>query len=189
MSHQHQIRRLEIADSQSVQDCYDSQPKLMLVEKSPNEAPYASTFQHLLFAGCVSFGAFDGHELKAFATFWPWPTLPASTLVLAVNRPDGMLYNPERSGLQAVLNAGLSHMEADGRTSVYFARSGARRWKHSLIKQRLGRLGEYHASAVERIPAGQGSRFEDFNRFVLGGRSVRGDAVMVHAVAPQVGDF
>lgn len=189
MGHQYQIRRLEVADSQSVQDCYDSQPKLMLVEKPPNEAPYANTFQHLLFAGCVSFGAFDGLQLKAFSTFWPWLTLPASTLVLAVNRPDGMLYNPERSGLQAVLNAGLAHMEADGRSSVYFARSGAKRWKHSLIKQRLGRLGEYHASSVERILAGQVSHYADFNRFVLGNRPVRGDAVMVHAVAPQTGDF
>jgi hypothetical protein len=109
--------------------------------------------------------------------------------VLAVSRPDGALYNPERSGLQAVLDAGLAHMEADGRASVHFARSGARRWKHSTIQKRLGRLGEYHASAVERIPAGQPSRFPDFNRFVLGGSLVRGDAVMVHAVAPQVGDF
>lgn len=189
MSRQYQIRRLSIADFQDVQDCYDSQPKLMLVEKSPDEPPYAGTFQNLLLSGCVSFGAFDGHELKAFSVFWPWPTLPASTLVLAVNRPDGAIYNPERSGLQAVLDAGLAHMEADGRVSVYFARSGARRWKHSVIRKRLGRLSEYHASAVEHIAAGQLSKYQDFNRFVLGSHAVRGDAVMVHAVAPQVGDF
>ncbi len=182
-------RPLTIADSREVQACYDSQPKLMLVEKRPDEPPYSGVFEQLLLTGCMAFGAYADDELRAFSVFWLWPTLPASTLVLAVNRPDGMLYNPQRSGLQAALDAGLTHMEADGRTSVYFARSAAARWKHSIIKRRLGRLGEYNASAVERIQRGQHSRFPAFNQLVLGGCAVRGDATIVHAVAPQVGDF
>jgi len=189
MSRQYQIRRLSIADSQDVQDCYDSQPKLMLVEKSSDEPPYAGTFQNLLFSGCVSFGAFDGATLKAFCVLWPWPNLPASTIVLAVNRPDGAIYNPERTGFRAALDAGLAHVEADARTSVYFARSAKRQWNNRATTRRLGRLAEYQARPVETIAGGCLSRFQDFNRFILGGRAIRSDAVIIHATAPHIGEF
>lgn len=182
-------RQLSLADAQAVQACYDSQPKLMLIEKGENDPPYADIFNHLLRSGCIAFGVYDSQELKAFSVFWPWPHMPAATLVLAVNRPDGALYNPQRSGLQAALDAGLAHLESEGRSSVYFVRSAAKRWKHSVIRNRLGRLGEYHSVAIEKIPAGALSRFNDFNRLILGGRPVRGDAILVHSVVPQNGDF
>ena len=182
-------RQLTLSDAQSVEDCYDSQPKLMLIEKNEGDPPYSSIFNHLLNSGCIAFGTFDGDTLKAFAILWPWPTLPASTLVLIVNRPDGMTYNPERTGLRSALDAALKCMEMQGRTSVYFARSAARQWKNSTIKKRLGRLSEYHTIAAERILANRPSCFPDFNRFILGGRPVRGDAIIVHALAPQSGDF
>jgi len=182
-------RPLSIADSREVQACYDSQPKLMLIEKSPDEAPYAGVFEQLLLTGCVAFGAYANDELRAFVVFWPWPSLPASTLVLMVNRPDGMIYNPERSGLQAALDAGIASMEAEGRSSIYFARAAGGRWKNSTIKRRLGRLSEYHFLAVERVEGGKLARFPAFNQLILGGRPLRGDAIIGHALAPQVGDF
>jgi hypothetical protein len=137
----------------------------------------------------VAYGAFDGDVVQAFCVVWPWPTLPASTLVMACNRPDGKIYNPQRSGFSATLDACIRHMERDGRRIAYYVRSSGRAWKNSTAQRGLGIFEKYRCTVAEHIPIGCVSKHSDFNRFVLGNIPVSSDAVVIAAVAPMDGDF
>jgi hypothetical protein len=189
MTIQFQTKQLQIADAQSVQDCYDSQPKLMLAPKTVGERPYAETFRALMQSGCIAYGAFKDDVLMAFCVVWPWPSQPTSTLVLFVNRPTGALFNPRTSGLQAAIDGALFHLEQLGYSALYFARAKSDRWKNSVVTRRIGRLGEYHAIPAEIIPSGGHSRYHDVNNYVLGRTPVRREAVLVLAVKPYDEDF
>lgn len=189
MTEKSNVTRLIASHAEAVQDCFDSQPKVMMTTKKPGREPYAQTFCNLIESGCVAYGLFDGDVIQAFCVVWPWPTLPASTLVMACNRPDGKIYNPQRSGFSATLDACLGDMERDGRRIAYYVRSSGRAWKNSTAQKGHGRFGEYHCTAAEHIPIGCVSKYSDFNRFVLGNMPVSSDAVVIAAVAPMAGDF
>jgi hypothetical protein len=182
-------RQLTLADALAVQGCYDSQPLIMLTTKIPDAPPYAQTYSHLLSTGCLAFGSFINEQMTAFVVVWPWPDLPASTLVLFCSRPDGKIFNPERTGLRAAMDATLRSLETRGYRTLYFVRSSGGRWKHSTILKRFGRFAEYSASPIEQLQAGQRSRFAGVNQRVLGGSSVRAQAAVIVAVAPAAEDF
>lgn len=181
--------RLTALDAEAVQGCFDSQPKLMMTIKNPGREPYARTFRSLLASGCVSYGLRADDEIRAFCVVWPWPSMPASTIVLACNRPIGQIYNPQRSGLQATLDACLRAMESEGRRIAFFVRSTGRAWKGGTAQKGTGRLAEYFCTVAERIPAGRLSRYSDYNRYVLGNHPVPSDAVVVVAAAPMDPDL
>lgn len=183
------IRRLVADDALAVQDCFDSQPKVMMKAKESSREPYADTFSDLIYSGCIAYGAWNGGVLQAFLIMWPWPTLPASTVVMGCNRPTGQKYNPIRSGLTASFDACIAHMEADGRRIIYFVRSSGKAWKNSTITKGLGKFSHYHCTAVEHIKAGALSKYSDFNQLILGYRPVSSNAVIVAAVAPMTQDF
>ncbi len=184
-----EVRRLQLADAQAVQDVYDSQPKLMLVKKRSDAPPYADTFKSLLSSGCYAYGAFSGEELRAFAVFYFWPWLPATTLVLACCRPTGGIYNPEKSGIAAVFNAGLAYAEADSRYMLFTVRSAQRKWSHdTMVSEKMGRFFEYRSTVAERIPAGGQSKFDLINQLVLNARPVSSDVFLICAIAPWGND-
>lgn len=183
------LSRLNAQHATAVQSCFDSQPKVMMALKKPGQRPYANTFLFLLASGCVAYGQWDGNQLRAFSIVWPWPTAPASTLVMGCNRPTGRPYNPIQSGLQASVDACLLHLENNGRRVLYFVRSSGRAWKNSTATRNQGRFGEYLFTAAEHIPQGNVSQYSDFNRFVLGNQPVSSDAVVVAALAPMKGDY
>lgn len=182
-------RRLSKADTLAVQACFDSQPKVMMGFKDPNRKPYADIFEALIQSGCVAYGTWHKNILQAFVIVWPWPFLPASTVVMGCNRPNGQIYNPSRSGLKTSFDACLSHMESDGRMSVYFVRSSGKAWKNSTITKGLGRFEQYRCTVAERIQIGQISKYQGFNQLVLGNQPVSSNAVIVAAVAPMTQDF
>jgi len=182
-------RQLSLNDAQSVQDCYDSQPLLMLAPKRPDAQKYADTFRQLLASGCVAYGCFEADRLLAFCVVWPWVDQPAATLVIFLNRPTGGVYNPERSGLRYAIDAALAHVEARGCWAIYYVRADARRWKRSRIAKRLGRLGEYRIVPVERLSAGSLSQWQSINNRVLGGLPVPCNAIVVQGLRPYDEDF
>lgn len=183
------VKRLAAIHAGAVQACFDSQPKVMMAIKKPGRAPYADTFLSLLESGCVAYGMFDGELVQAFTIVWPWPTMPASTIVMGCNRPSGGIYNPRRSGFQATFDACLSEMEADHRRLTYHVRSSGTAWKDSTMRKGVGRFEQYHRTAAEYIQAGCISKYNDFNRFVLGGNPVNSNAVIVAGSAPMEADF
>lgn len=189
MSPQYQTRRLLISDADIVERCFDSQPRLMLAPKRLESRQYAATFRNLIMSGCIAYGAFRDDTLAAFSIIWPWPNLPASTLVLTANRPSGMLFNPVRSGFAAAQDAALAHMEAEGRTMLIYVRSANRKWTRDKTHKLSGRIGEYHVAPAERIAAGSLSRHDSINRFVLGNTPVASDAILVTAIRPFPDDF
>jgi hypothetical protein len=189
MISQYQVRRLLISDADIVEECFDSQPRLMLAPKSLEPRQYAATFRNLIMSGCVAYGAFRDDVLAAFSIVWPWPNLPASTLVLTANRPNGMLFNPARSGFSAAQDAALAHMEAEGRTMLIYVRSANPKWTRDKTHKLSGRIGEYHVAPAERIAAGSLSRYDSINRFVLGSSPVHSDALLVTAIRPFADDF
>lgn len=182
-------RQLSAADADLVEECYDSQPRLMLAPKRPGATRYSATFRSLLASGCVAFGAFRDGVLVAFSVAWPWPHLPVATLVIWVCRPTGTIYNPERSGLRHALDAALAHVEALGVWSTYYVRADKGAWTRSRVIRGLGRHAEYRHVPVERIARGDLSRYQDFNRLVLGGMPVPRDAVIVQGLRPHDDDF
>jgi hypothetical protein len=182
-------RQLRADDAASVQSVYDSQPKLMLAPKRAGEPPYASTFTQLLASGCVAYGAFAADQLTAFVVVWPWPDLPVSSLVLFCSRPDGMVYNPSRTGLAQAMDACLHTLEAEQRFTLYFVRSSGGRWRHSVVRRRFGRFGQYDARPVEVLSAGQRSKFPGINARLLNGAAMRADCAIIVATAPTDQDF
>ena len=172
-----------------VQSCFDSQPKVMLEKKKVGREPYSETFLNLVESGCTSYGVFNNDVLQAFCIVWPWPSIPASTMVMACNRPDGKIYNPQRSGFSTTLEACLLEMERGDRRITYYVRSSGRAWKNSTAQKGHGRFGEYQCTAAEHIKQGQMSKYSDFNRYILGSRPVSADAVVVAAIAPMDRDF
>lgn len=183
------VMRLTGADAVAVQEVYDSQPKLMLVKKRPDAPPYAGTFISLLSSGCYAYGAFKDGKLHAFTVFFAWPWLPATTLVLACNRPTGTIYSPVKSGLQVVFDAGLAHAENESRYMVFTVRSAESKWNHkTMVSLKLGRFNEYRSTVAEHIAAGNKSKFEAINQMVLGNRPVSADAFLICAVAPWGND-
>lgn len=184
-----EAKRLMPAHASEVQACFDSQPKVMMAAKQPGRAPYADTFLSLLDSGCVAYGVFDGELVQAFTVVWPWPNMPASTIVMGCNRPSGGIYNPRKSGFQATFDACLLEMEAGHRRLTYHVRSIGTAWKDSTMKNGVGRFEHYHRTAAEYIQAGCISKYNDFNRFVLGGNPVNSNAVIVAGSAPMDADF
>jgi hypothetical protein len=182
-------RRLDASDADLVEECYDSQPRLMLAEKRPGATRYAIVFRGLLASGCIAYGAFRDGVLVAFCVLWPWPGLPVATMVIFLSRPTGSIYNPERSGLRYAIDAALAHVEALGVWSIYYVRADSERWRRSRVTRGLGRHGEYRLVPVERIARGSLSRYPDINRLVLGGMPVPGDAVIVQGLRPYDDDF
>jgi hypothetical protein len=182
-------RQLSLSDAQSVQECYDSQPLLMLAPKRADAPKYADVFHQLLASGCVAYGCFEDNRLLAFCVVWPWPDQPVATLVIFLNRPTGGIYNPERSGLRYAIDAALAHVEARGCWTIYYVRADAQRWKRSRIAKRLGRLGEYRIVPVERLSAGMLSKWPTINQRVLAGLPVPGDAIVVQGLRPYDEDF
>lgn len=186
---QFNVRQLNSGDAAAVQDVYDSQPKLMLVKKRLDAPPYAGTFRSLLSSGCYAYGAFKDDKLQAFTVFFAWPWLPATTLVLACNRPTGTIYNPVKSGLQIVTDAALAHAEKDSRYMLFFVRAAKEKWSHeTIVSPKLGRFNEYRSTVAEHIAAGNKSKFEAINQMVLGNRPVSADAFLICAVAPWGND-
>lgn len=189
VNNQFQVRRLSMSDADIVEECFDSQPLLMLAPKRVGAKEYAAVFRGFIANGCIAYGAFRDGVLAAFCIVWPWPNLPTATMVIFLNRPTGTIYNPERSGLRHAVDATLAHIEALGYWSIYFARADNKKWTHSRIVRRLGRLGEYQLVPVERIARGKLSRHPDINRLVLGGTPVQGDAIIVQGLRPHGDDF
>lgn len=189
MSHNFQIRRLLVSDADIVEECFDSQPRLMLAAKRIEPQQYGAAFRNLIMSGCVAYGAFRDDVLMAFCVVWPWPDLPVATMVIFLNRPTGGTYNPERSGLRYAIDAALEHIEALGCWSIYYIRADDRKWKRSRIVQGLGRLGEYQLVPAERIACGSWSRYPSINGLVLGGSPVPTDAVLVQGLRPYSEDF
>lgn len=189
MNCQYQIRRLFAYDAEIVEECFDSQPRLMLAPKRMEPKQYGAAFRHLITNGCIAYGAFRNNILAAFCIVWPWPNLPVATMVIFLNRPTGAIYNPERSGLRYAIDAALAHVEAEGVWSIYYVRADNERWRRSRIIKRLGRLGEYRLVPAERIASGALSRHPDINRLVLGGMPVPCDAVLVQGLRPYDEDF
>jgi hypothetical protein len=183
------VKRLTASDAIDVQACFDSQPKVMMAVKQPGRDPYAGTFTNLLRSGCVAYGALSGDLVQAFTIVWPWPSLPASTIVMGCNRPTGGIYSPRKSGFQATFDACLLEMESDQRRLTYHVRSSGTAWKDSTLAKGVGRFEHYRRTVAEQIPAGSLSRYSDFNRFILGSRPVSANAVIIAAVAPMDGDF
>ena len=180
-----QTRLLTVFDAAEVESVYDSQPKLMLIPKAPGALPYGKTFVSLLNSGCYAYGSFLGNHLQAFAVFYPWPHLPATTLVLATNRPTGSIYNPQQSGLTAVFDAGLLHAETDARCMLFTVRSAAKKWNHNtMVSPKLGRFYDYRSTVAERLPKGQQSKFASINQLVLNSRPVLTDSFLICAIAP-----
>jgi hypothetical protein len=184
-----EVRLLQLADAQAVQDVYDSQPKLMLVEKRKDAPPYADTFKSLLSSGCYAYGAFNSGILCAFSVFFVWQGLPATTLVLSCCRPTGGVYRPEKSGFAAALDAAIFHAEQDSRYMIFAVRSANKKWDHhTVVSPRVGRFYEYRSTVAERIAAGSLSKFHAINQMVLGSRPVSADAVLICAIAPWGND-
>lgn len=184
-------RRLTVADALAVQACYDSQPRLMLAQKSEMEAAYSGVFCGLLASGCAAFGAHDAasNDLRAFCIVWKWPDLPIGTLVLFANKPDGKPFNPQRTGLAQAVDAALDHLCELGAPTVYFIRAESSKWKNSTVTRRFGKLGASLAAPVEHIKAGSLSRSEGINACVLGGKPPRVDSVLVCVTRAADGDF
>lgn len=189
MNCQYQVRRLFIHDADIVEECFDSQSRLMLAPKRLESGQYAATFRNLIMSGCVAYGAFRDDVLAAFSIVWPWPDLPASTLVLTANRPNGMLFNPARSGFSAAQDAALAHMEAEGRTMLIYVRSANPKWTRDKCLSLCGRIAEYHLAPAERIVAGSLSRYDSINRFVLGNSPIHSDGLLVTAIRPFTDNF
>lgn len=183
------VKPLGISDAEIVQDCYDSQPKLMLTPKTAGDKPYADTFRELIQSGCVSFGAFKEESLSAFCVVYPWQIQPTATLVLFCNRPTGGPFNPGLTGLRDAIDATLLFLEQNGYSSLYFVRAKSDKWRNSLMRRTMGRLGQYHSIPVETITKGNLSRFDMINGAVLGMRRVISDAVVINAVKPYEHDF
>lgn len=183
------VRKLQVVDAADVQKCYDSQPRLMLVEKRPTDPPYASVFREHMISGCQSFGAFDEHGLAAFCTVWKWPELPICTLVLFVARKGPATFNPEASGLAAAVDAALDAMEALGAPTAYFVRAESTKWRNSRVTTKFGKFGASYATPVERIPAGALSKHAAINQLVLSGKPVPRDAVLVSVMRRPESDF
>jgi hypothetical protein len=181
--------RLTADDALAVQDCFDSQPKVMMALKKPGRAPYADTFKTLLSSGCVAYAQWDGEQVRSFTIVWPWPTAPCCTIVMACNRPTGRAYNPIRSGLQASLDACLLHVEGNGVKVFYYVRSSGKSWKNSTATKNQGRFGDYTFTAAEYISEGSMSKYYDFNNFILGNTPVPSNAVIIAALAPTIDDF
>lgn len=182
-------RRLNLADAAAVQVVYDSQPRVMLREKEPSEVAYEGVFRNHLLSGCISYGAFLGAELLAFCTVWPWPGLPIGTLVLFVNKPNGAVFNPEKTGLAAAVDAALDHLAADGVPTVYFVRAQSKKWKNSRVTRNFGTFGESFSRDVEYINAGSLSKNAGINAYVLGNSPPKADAVLVCVMRKPLGDF
>lgn len=189
MSDEPYTRRLSRVDALAVQACFDSQPKVMMWFKDSNRKPYADTFQALIQSGCVAYGTWHEDILQAFVIVWPWPFLPASTVVMGCNRLTGQIYNPRRSGLKASFDACLIHMESDSRMLVYFVRSSGKAWKNSTITKGLGRFEQYQCTVAEHIKIGHTSKYQGFNQLVLGNQPVSSNAVIIAAIAPMTQDF
>jgi len=181
--------KLDHDDAEAVKDCFDSQPKVMLETKRLDREPYDMTFKNLIRSGCTAYGMVNDGVVQAFSIVWPWPSMPASTIVMACNRPDGKIYNPKRTGLSASLDACLIEMEQQERRISYYVRSSGKAWKNSTAHKGHGRFGEYQCTAAEHISQGCASRYSDFNKFILGGRPVSSDAVIIVATAPMNRDF
>ena len=183
------VRQLNLADAQAVQEVYDSQPKLMLVKKHSDAPPYADTFASLLSADCYAYGAFSNNELRAFAVFYLWPRLPATTLVLACCRPTGGVYRPEKSGIAAVFDAGLAHAERNSRYMFFTIRSANKKWNHdTMVSEKMGRFFQYRSTVAERIPAGERSQFDLINQLVLNSQPASTDVFLICAIAPWGND-
>lgn len=178
-----------MSDADIVEECFDSQPRLMLAPKRAGAKEYAAVFRGLIADGCVAYGAFRDGVLAAFCIVWPWPSLPIATMVIFLNRPTGTIYNPERSGLRHAIDAALAHIEALGVWSIYYVRADTERWRRSRVVRGIGRMGEYQLVPVERIASGSLSRYPPINDLVLGGLPVPGDAVLVQGLRPYDDDF
>lgn len=189
MSRQYQTRRLLISDAEIVEECFNSQPRLMLRDKTNDESAYAGVFRSHLLTGCVSYGAFSGEELRAFCTVWQWSGFPIGSLVLFVNKPDGSLFNPERTGLACAVDAALDHLAAIGVPTVYFVRAESTKWRNSRITKNFGLFGLSFSKDVERIKSGQLSKHEAINTFVLNNQPPKADAILVCVTRPPLGDF
>jgi hypothetical protein len=183
------VRRLSLIDCDVVQDCYDSQPRIMLAAKNRNAPAYARTFNQLLGTGCIAYGTFVAGRLSAFVILWPWPDLPASTLVLFCSRPDGKIFNPERTGLRHAMDAALAHAEQSGRNTLYFIRARSSKWLNSKILNRFGRFSEYRASPIQTLPPGGVSGFSGINSRVLNNMPASAAGVVIVAVSPSATDF
>ena len=182
-------RQLTLADAEDVQRVYDSQPRIMLRDKEPDEPAYAGVFRSHLLTGCISYGAFSGEELRAFCTVWQWPGLPIGTLVLFVNMPAGSVFNPERTGLAAAVDAATDHLAKNGAPTVYFIRANSKKWKNSRVTRNFGVFGASFSRDVEYIAAGNLSKNEGINMYVLGNNPPKADAVLVCVMRKPLGDF
>lgn len=189
MNIQYQVRRLSAADADIVEECFDSQPRLMLAAKRMEPGQYGANFRNLITSGCVAYGAFSDDVLMAFCIVWPWPDLPVATMVIFLSRPTGVVYNPERSGLRHAVDAALEHIENLGCWSIYFVRANNKKWKSSRILRGFGRFSEYRLVPVEQIACGSLSRYPSINGLVLGWAPVPTDAVIVQGLRPYAEDF
>lgn len=181
-----QTRLLSANDAASVQSVFDSQPLVMLSPKLADANPFAQIFSQDLSSGCLCFGTFDKQDqLVAFATFWPWPDAPLSTLAMICNRPTGSVFSGQLSGLGPALDAALGWLESHGYTGFYAVRANHPRWKNSIVQARLGRISQYHFNVAEVIPQHALSRHKLINQRVLGNRPMRTDALLLLVTAPN----
>jgi hypothetical protein len=184
-----EIRQLTPLDAEQVESVFDSQPKLMLKKKSDRRSPYSVTFRSLLSSGAISWGAFIEGEMKAFAVGYKWSMFPIGTLVMMASKPDGKIFNPERTGLAQAVDATLDHLIELGAPTVYFVRAHNRKWTNSLMQKRFGKFGSSYASAVEYISAGNLSKHQAINDLVLNRLPPSVDSVLVCLTRPTPHDF
>jgi hypothetical protein len=184
-----EIRQLTPLDAEQVESVFDSQPKLMLKEKLERKSPYSATFRSLLLNRAIAWGAFDGDRLNAFSIAYKWNDFPIGTLVMLACRPDGKIFNPERTGLAQAVDASLDHLIKLGAPTVYFVRANNKKWTNSLMQKRFGKFGKSYASAVEYINAGELSKHQAINDLVLNRVPLSVDSVLVCLTRPTPHDF
>jgi len=164
---------------------FHSRGKLMLRAKSERQHALAGEIPAMLGHGCEAYGTFYDDELQAFCLFFPWPDLPFSTCVLVQSRPVTGPVNFQKNGLAFCMDAALASLESRGYTQLVFRRTVDARWRRDAILRNSGRMSRYAYSVVERIAAGNASRWERINRFVLNNRAVEQDTAIVIATSPE----